>query len=259
MRRSSGFPILSFFFCTILGFTRQTCAQQTFPPGNNTAAAFLAEVALKYPGAVLLQSVTLNANAKWTLGNQKESGTAVLQAQSDGSSSMQLTLDTASRTESRTALGNSRACQWTDSQGNHQLNPVDCNASVAWFAPVLSIQPLSTVLQLLNIVDDGQATRDSGVFRQISFRTPLSGISPFITSFMTTGTHVSVLYNQQTLLPDSVEFTQHSDKDLNTTIPVRIVYSNYQPVAGVPVPYQIDRYVGNLLQLSLTITSVSLK
>ncbi len=220
---------------------------------------FLGEVALKYPAVVALSTVTLNGNAKWTLGNLKESGTAILVAQADGSTNLQLNLDTATRTESRTALGNSRACQWTDSKGSHPLNDVDCNASLVWFAPMLLVQPLPTLLQLLVINDDGNVARTSGNFRQISYSTPMQGTSTAITNLLTGGTHMSVLYDPQTLLPSSVEYLQHADSDLSITFPVRVAYSNYQTISGVPIPFQIDRYVNNTLQLSLTLNSASTK
>ncbi len=70
---------------------------------------------------------------------------------------------------------------------------------------------------------------------------------------------MNVLYDPKTLLPSSLEYLQHGDTDLNTTFPVRIVYSNYQLVDGMPMPYRIDRYVNGLLQLSLTISSATLK
>ena len=233
--------------------------QGTLLPGVNNATAFLAEVALKYPGAALTKSVTLNVGAKWTLGSQKESGTAVLVANADGTSNIQLTLDQASRTESRTALGDSRSCQWTDQKGTQQLNDVDCNMPVAWFAPLLAVQPIPAVLNLLNISDDGQVQGGDGPLRRISYLTPLQGTTDKFTSFLTQGTRTSILFDPLTLLPSRLEYLQHADKDLNTTFPVRIVYSNYQMVAGIPVPYQIDRYVNGALQLSLTVTSASLQ
>ena len=233
-------------------------AQQAPLAGVSTAASFLAQVALKYPGAVSLSSVALNATAQWSLGSQKETGTAVLQAKPDGTSSMQLILSKATRTEARKALGDARSCLWSDAAGTHQVNDVDCNAPVNWFAPFLSIQPATSVLPLLNIVDDGLVTTESGTFRQISYRLPMHGNQSTLTDPLTSGTRVSVLYDPQTLLPSSVEYMQHADSDLNTTFPVRVAYSSYQLVQGVPVPYQIDRYVSNVLQLSLTVTHASL-
>ncbi len=246
-------------FLGLVGNVPLELRAQQAPAGTNTAAGFLAEVALKYPTLAATKSFTLNASANWTLGSQKESGTAVLQAQADGSSSLQLALDKASRTESRTALGANRACQWTDGTGTHNLNDPDCNRPVAWFAPALAVQPIASVLQMLNVSDDGSVTRNTGSFRSISYRTPLAATSSDFTNFLTEGTRVTVLFDPQTLLPSSVEYLEHGDADLNTTFPVRIVYSNYQAVSGTPVPYQIDRYVNNVLQLSLTVTNVTLQ
>lgn len=67
-----------------------------------------------------------------------------------------------------------------------------------------------------------------------------------------------VLYDPQTLLPASTEYVIHADNDLHVQIPVRIVYSNYQTVSGLPIPLRIDRYVNGVLQLSITLTTASL-
>lgn len=256
----------SFFTADLLAmlFFGMTCstvdAQQTSPPPNtNTAASFLADVAAKYPTAALLHSVTLNGSATWTVGTLKESGSATLEAASDGSSTIQLNLDTATRTETRSALGDARGCEWTDSKGPHQINGVDCKQAVAWFAPVLAIQPMPALLQSLTISDDGPVSRSGGPVRQISYSTSLPGNSTGTTTLFTSGTRVSVLFDPQTLLPSSIEYVQHADTNLNIGMNVRVAYSNYQTVSGVPVPFQIDRYVNNALQLSITVTSASLK
>ncbi len=265
MRRFLGlaeFSSLPSFACFLLIFTTFLCCQaqaQQFPPGVNTAATFLSEVALKYPAAAALNSMSFNAEAQWTLGSQKETGTATAQASSDGSTSFQLNLDGASRAETRSALGDSRSCQWADTKSAHTLQTVDCSTPVPWFAPLFAFQPSAVVLQLLNISDDGAVTRSSETYRQISYLTAIQGTSTATTNLLTSGTKVSVLYDPQTLLPTSIEYLQHADNDLNTTIPVRIVYSNYQTVSGTPVPYQIDRYVNGVLQLALSVTSASLK
>lgn len=226
---------------------------------TNTAAGFAAHVAAKYTELATVHSITLNGTAKWTAGSLHESGPAKLQASVDGSSTLQLSLNTASRTETRTALGTSRTCEWTDAKSAvHPLVGPDCESAVPWFAPILLVQPVAAVANALNIADDGQVAESGSTLRELSYRTVETGKNAALASALTEDTYVRVLYDPETLLPARAEYAIHADSNLHIQIPVKVIYSNYQTVSGVPIPFQIDRYVNGVLQLSVTLTNASL-
>lgn len=138
---------------------------------SSKAAVFAAEVAARYASLATVHSVTLNGTAEWTAGSLHETGPATLKASNDGSSSLQLSLSMASRTETRNALGSSRTCEWTDAKGAvHPLAGPDCDSAVPWFAPILLLQPISAIASGLNITDDGEVLKSSSTYRQLSYR-----------------------------------------------------------------------------------------
>lgn len=226
---------------------------------GSSAAPFTAQLVTKFPSLLNSHSLTLDGDAEWIAGATRESGAAHIQVSSDGSSSIQLNLATASRTETRTALGTSRTCQWTDADGTtHSIAAQDCDQAVSWVAPLLLAHPLTVIETLLIISDEGQVSRDGTLLRKIRYSTSEPGKDATSTNGLTADTSVSVLYDPQTLLPASVEYVQHLDRDLLHGMNVRVTYSDYQSVSGIPVPMKIDRYVNNVLQLSISIHKVSL-
>lgn len=109
-------------------------------PQSNGATGFFAELLAKYPALATAHSMALSGGAQWIAGSLHESGTASLKATNDGSSTLQLDLGTASRTETRTGLGSSRSCQWADAHSVvHAIDGPDCEMAVTWFAPTLLI------------------------------------------------------------------------------------------------------------------------
>jgi hypothetical protein len=66
---------------------------------------------------------------------------------------------------------------------------------------------------------------------------------------------VKVFYDPQTFLPASLEYDIHPDGNDLKSIAVRVVFSNYQSVAGVMVPFHIERYIHHALQLTLNISN----
>jgi len=56
-------------------------------------------------------------------------------------------------------------------------------------------------------------------------------------------------------LPLSVAFNAHPDSDMNTNIPVEILFANYQAVSGIQVPFHFQRMFNGSVVLDATITS----
>lgn len=223
-----------------------------------STSAFPSQLITKYSQLASVHSVTLNGNASWIAGSSHESGTVTLSASSDGSTTFDLSMGRDSRRESASALGTSRVCHWIDARSNaHEVTGPDCDLSVPWFAPLVLAQPTAAVSRLLIITDDGTVTRANSAYHQISYRTIEPARDAATSQALAEDTRVRVLYDPQTLVPASAEFSIHADNNLSRQIPVRIVYSNYQAVSGIPVPFQIDRYVNGVLQLSLTLTNAS--
>ena len=58
-----------------------------------------------------------------------------------------------------------------------------------------------------------------------------------------------------TMLPAVLAYEVHPDNGASTPISIEAHYSNYQDVNGVKIPFLIQRYVNNSLQLEISLTS----
>jgi hypothetical protein len=243
--------------------TRTTIvASLLISPAVHTQSAnprtFLSDVIAANPPLATIQSVKLDGKAQWTAGSEHESGSVSIQAAADGSSTLALSLGKSSRTETRGALS-SRTCQVTTGDGKaHDLKGPECYRVVPWFAPMLLVTPTSFLADKITVTDDGDVERTGTTYHELSYVTTVPSPDPASQKLFTSSTGVKVLYDPVTLLPAGREFDEHPSTNLNQAIHVRIAYSAYQMVGGVKVPYQIDRYVNNSLQLSITLSNVTL-
>jgi hypothetical protein len=70
---------------------------------------------------------------------------------------------------------------------------------------------------------------------------------------------VNIFCDLQTLLPVSLEYQIHPDANDLKNIPVKVVFSNYQSVSGVMIPFHIERYVNRTLQLTLDVNNATIE
>ncbi|NYF79884.1 hypothetical protein [Granulicella arctica] len=194
--------------------------------------------------------------AEWTAGSLQESGNAELDAYADGSSSLQLSLDKASRTETATKTDSDKSCQRTDAAGTttNVMGP-NCLVSLPWFAPILFTQSASELPALLTSSDDGLVTKDGASLHQISYRLALEGSDSTSTKRLQDASTVKVFFDPQTFLPSSLEYAIHPDNNDLKSLEVKVLFSDYRQVSGVMLPFHIERYVLRSLQLKLDISN----
>lgn len=202
----------------------------------------------------------LSGTAEWYAGSLHTSGTAELQANVDGSASIQLNLSQASRTETQTQADLSRTCQWIDSAGtSHEVLGPNCFLSIPWFAPGLFAQPTSQLPPLIGSADDGEISKNGSSFHQISYVLNVEGTNSGDTKKLIEQSRVKVLYDLQSFLPASLEYSIHPDNDTSQSLDVRVVFSDYRSISGVMVPFHIEKYVQRSLQLKLDISTASIE
>jgi len=137
--------------------------------------------------------VNLTATAEWTAGSLRESGTAKLQANADGSNNVQLAIGKASRTEVQAKDDLSRTCAWTDSAGkSHDVLGPNCLVAIPWFAPSLFVQPSANLPPFLGTTDDGTVSKNSSTFHQVSYLLKLKGKNAATTNRMVSQSTVKV-------------------------------------------------------------------
>jgi hypothetical protein len=228
---------------------------------TQTPTSFQQQAQAAVSAGKLFSVVNLTATAEWIAGSDHETGTAQLQANADGSTNVQLILGKASRTEVQTKADSSRTCTWTDSAGkNYDVRGPNCFIAIPWFAPSIFMQSQTRLSPLLNATDEGETSENNVTHHQIKyvFNHPGAYNLPTAKHGVNVST-VKVSCDPQTFLPSSLEYQIHPDNNNLQNIGVRVVFSNYQSVSGVMLPFHIEKYVNRSLQLSLDVTNASIE
>jgi hypothetical protein len=235
-------------------------AQRTAPQAGN-ASIVLGQLSTAFAGGQVVQSVQLSGNATWYAGSLEDSGTVSLTASTDGSSQMQLALaTTGQRAESQTGAGASATCQWSgDNAVAHSVNPVNCWRPALWFLPALSLQP-SLLPSYLGTVDLGSGTvgASTTVYRHLQSQLAFTGLPSTLTTQITQRSTTDLGLDPTSFLPAVLAYSVHPDNGAQISIAIQVLYSNYQTVNGVQIPFHIQRYVNGSLQLDILISSAQI-
>lgn len=227
---------------------------------STTPSVFQQQAETAVTGGKPIHSISLAADAEWAAGSTHASGTAQLQAKSDGSSTVQLSLGSASRTDAIGAAADARTCSWTDNKGtSHDITGGNCFVSIPWFAPNLFSQAASQLPSLLGVTDDGAISANGSSFHQMNFALSLQGMDTTHTQLLQKLSTVKVYYDPTTSLPSYLEYSAHPDGNDLQDIPIRVTFSNYQQVSGVMIPFHIEKYLNRSLLLTLNVTSATIE
>lgn len=209
-----------------------------------------------------LTGLTLSGSATWTAGSLKEDGTVSLAINPDGSLKETWTLPTQSHSVTETGFAAGKSCSYTDKAGiQHENTAANCAQPVAWFAPWVTLNLLTTS-GLLSATDVTQAADTATGIVKLQFATQLSSgqTDPVIQAQLnelSNRTAVTVSFNQITALPASLSFDYVLDNDPKHVVAYQVVFSDYRLDQGFIVPHHIQRYIQRTLQADITITNVS--
>ncbi len=220
---------------------------------------FLTTIMASIPLGTPLNGLHLEGRATYVAGSLLETGTATLDAKSDGTTSVALSLDTASGTESYPAQAADRACTYTNKAGAiSSISKIDCLTPLSWFAPILGARNPLQLPPLIAVSDGGEVTRNGITLHDLTYGRLIQGKDTASTNLLVRATNVHVLYDPQTLLVSSIEYSIHPDGDITTPIDARIAFSDYRSVSGVMLPYHIERYINRSLFLTIDVDTALL-
>ena len=202
-------------------------------------------------------SITLAATAEWTAGSDKESGNATLHANADGSYSVQLQLDNGIRTESQTSFASGPSCTFSGQDAVvHASAGHNCMNGVAWFMPDISLfggHQANSVATFLTA--ENNASQPFLHLRQQ--QTPQTSLDTSTQQLLVHLSTVDLYLDPLTSLPSIADFKIHPDQNAAADISVQVLFTNYQTIDGVQIPFRIQRYINGLLNLDLTVTHAS--
>ncbi len=231
------------------------CFSTAYAAGNSNTPVTLPQIAQAFSQGKPVKSIVLNASAEWIVGSDDETGNATLTADADGSFSLQVQLPKSSRSESQTSFASGQSCAWTGPDGvAHTIAQHNCYGSMAWFLPSVAFLGSQQPSEVTTAIT---AAANSPFVDIVQQRLPQESLAAD-TSALLTHLSTSHLYlDPVTSLPSAFSFNTHPDGNAGTDIPVHVVFSNYQQVNGVMIPFRIQRYLNGTLNLDLTVTQAS--
>ena len=223
--------------------------------GSSNTPVILPQIAQAFSQGKTVNSVVLSAAAEWIAGSDDETGSATLTASADGSFSVQLQLPKGSRVDSQTSFSSGQSCTWTNAAGVEHAMPLhNCAGTMAWFLPSVAFLGGQQPSEVMTTITQ---TANSPFVDVLQQQQPQISTSASLTALLT---HLSIshLYlDPVTFLPSALSFNTHPDDNSGTDIPVHVVFTNYQQVNGVMIPYRIQRYVNGSLNLDLIVTQAA--
>lgn len=205
-------------------------------------------------GGPSVSDITLNANVISILGSDYETGTGTFLAKGASESRADLSLSGGTLLEVRNLQNNGPAGAWSRNSGGvvpQATHNVLTDAS--WFYPGLSC--LSKYGSTNYIFKYLGLTQHSGLSTQ---HIQVASIAPTAMSSLQRLSTTDFYLDPVSFLPLAVDFKVHPDTDMNTDIPVEILFANYQSVNLAQVPFHIQKMLDGGVVLDITVTSAVL-
>jgi len=257
MKRSSFLKVAAFLSC--LGLILGTAAAQTQTTSATStsdpkAVAFATQAYAAMTGGAPLQDVTLSGMERRIAGSLDETEPVTLKAA--GADNSRMDYPSSVRSEVRTSASGVAVGRWTGSDGvSHPMAPHNCWTDASWFFPELS--SAFSFSQSVHLSYVGLETANGASVQHIGVSKIAFDKSGNPVASIAQWSQVDVFLDSQSLLPVGIRFNIYPDNDTNVRIPVEIIFSEYHVVNGIQVPFHIQRYIANGLNLDLTITSAT--
>jgi hypothetical protein len=245
--------ITLFALATVSSSLAATNSQRPTPQGAS-GITWAQQAMQALTGGNPVSSVTESGSVTAQLGGNQGQGSISLGSTGLMTNQLTLTISAGQLSESRSWDGSNPSGQWTGLDGRvHQMAQQNCWTDAVWFFPAMSL--LSDYLDPnLTFIDLGQVQYSGGAAEHIQVYRSFSFLPPDVQEQMQALTTVDFYLNSQTALPIAMSFASHGDQNINASIPVAIVFSQYQSVNGVQVPYQVVQLVNGspFFQISIT-------
>lgn len=206
-------------------------------------------------GGNQVTSVTESGTVTRTIGEDRQIGTITLQSSGVMNSQLNLATGIGTFSETRSWDGNIPSGSWTGFDGQlHQMAQHNCWTDGVWFFPALSLLADYSDPTLV-FVDLGPQEYSGGTVEHLQVYRSFTNLPPDGQAVVQGLSTVNYYLNSQTALPVAIAFKTHGDNAMNADISMAIVFSQYQSVGGIQVPFQITRLLGDTPYLQVNITS----
>jgi hypothetical protein len=235
----------------------QTTGHHSHPQQINSGITWAQQAMQALTGGASVSSVTESGTVTRTVGGDQEQGTITLQ--SVGVMTNQITISTGAGnfSEVRSWNGAIPSGQWSGLDGQqHPIAPFNCWSDAVWFFPALSL--LSDYADPTLVFSDlGPVQYSGGSVEHIQAYRYISTLPPDRQLLVEQFSTVDYYLDSNTALPVAIAFSTHGDHSPDSNVPIAAVFSQYQPVDGIQIPFQIIELLNGSPFLQITITSAS--
>ncbi len=241
--------------CSHVLLLSSTFAQQVAAPAVSPASLLQTSLSAQI-GKAQITDVTLSGTLRRVAGSDDETGTATLQAASNGSICLTLNLSSGSHTEVANFF-NAPSAIWSGPDGiSHAIAYHNLLAESAWFSPSIAVARRLTATNFVATYVGHESFNNQGVEHLSVSQVPSSPDPPGVPTLAHLS-QVDFYLDSTTMLPVAISFNTHPDDNSLVDIPVQVLFSDYRSVSGFQIPFHIQKFLNNSLLLDLQIQSAS--
>jgi hypothetical protein len=216
------------------------------------ANSFLVRAQSVVSGGAAIQDAVLTGKVRRVAGSDDQAGTASLKIVASGEMRLDMSFPSGSQSVVRTSTGTGLTGFWSGADGKE--HPVAFQAlktdDAQWFFPPIMLTRLSQMpgvsLAETQEKHHGRAAEHLHIVQTADSRLPAYAIK-----LVEHADEMELFLDPITLLPSTVAFNTHPERDLGRDIPVELRFSNYRSVNGAQVPFHVQEYLNRTLVLDL--------
>jgi hypothetical protein len=229
---------------------------QTLNAASAQGPSFVQRSLAALTGGQSVTDMTATATAHSIAGSEDETGTATLKAVATGSSRLDLTLTSGSRSEIVDSSSASRSGTWSGSDRvAHQTAFQNLLAGSFWFFPAFALVESSSATGAIVTYVGHETHNGQGVEHLI-----VTQSNPAATNVDLAYSHLTQMdffLDSTTFLPSFLDFNIHPDNNGLVDIPVEVQFTNYRTVNGAQSPFEVQKFINGSLVLDLQLQTLS--
>ncbi len=224
---------------------------------TSSGISWAQQAMLALTGGNPVTSVTENGSVTRTVGGDQQQGSITLQSAGLMTNQITISTEAGDLSETRSWDGSRPSGQWTGLDGQqHPMAPFNCWTDAVWFFPALSLLSDYTDPTLV-FTDLGQVQYSGGSAEHIQVYRYISTLPPDRQQLVEQFSTVDYYLDSNTALPVAIAFSTHGDQRPISNVPVAAIFSQYQSVDGIQVPFQVTELLNGSPFLQITVTSAS--
>jgi hypothetical protein len=273
--------IAAFCFASLATSAQQPTSSAAPAVSDPQAVALIQRALAALTGGVPVSDVTLTGSAQRVAGSDSETGTATAKARSDGSSRLDFSYPSGTRSEIRNPSGMPRADvtpqnlpvaattisdsqpvgAWSGPDGIlHGTPSHNLMTDPTWFFPATTLaNALSSAGNVISYI--GPETHNDQPTIHIRISQPLPSTfeaPPQAATLIEHLTQMDLYLSSGTTIPVALTFNVHPNNNAFVDAEVEIRFSDYQVVSGISIPFHLQEYLNGGPVLDLQFSSAIL-